>query len=141
MTPGFPVFITGLHCGTQVDTDGTEGVIVFPVFMTGLHCSTSSTVNHSGAGETHSEYRATRTFWRLSGEFRQAFRTKPVLHCRVPSCFDRVGELLLDVGVLRVIAVSLSGSGPFTSRRIIDGLCDNLTALAEHIWGVTYSAV
>jgi hypothetical protein len=60
---------------------------------------------------------------------------------RVPSCFDRVGELLLDVGVLRVIAVSLSGRGLFTSRRIIDGLCDNLRALAEHIWGVTYSAV
>jgi hypothetical protein len=52
-----------------------------------------------------------------------------------------VGELLLDVGVLRVIAVSLSGRGPFTSLRIIDGLCDNLRALTEPIWGVTYSAV
>jgi hypothetical protein len=60
---------------------------------------------------------------------------------RVPSCFDRVVELLLDVGVLRVTAVSLFGSGPFMSRRIIDGLSDNLKALAVHIWGVTYSAV
>jgi hypothetical protein len=90
----------------------------------------------------------------VKGDFNTAFETarhdparyasssnSTAATAELPSCFDRVGELLLDVGVLRVIAVSLSGSGPFTSRRIVNGLYDNLRALAEHIWSVTYSAV
>jgi hypothetical protein len=88
------------------------------------------------------------------GDFNTAFETArhdPARHAsssnstaataELPSRFDRVGGSVARCWHPRVIAVSLSGTGPFTSRRRIDGLCDNLGDLAEHIWGVTYSAV